>query len=38
MFGHIGLIYELNPAIAALGPALLALGASLAGLVKTRSF
>ncbi|MGI9212392.1 MAG: LPS export ABC transporter permease LptG [Methylococcaceae bacterium] len=38
MFGHIGLIYEISPVVAAFGPAVLALAGALAGLSKTRSF
>lgn len=38
MFGHIGLIYELNPVIAAFGPALMALTGAQIGLLRSRSF
>ena len=37
MFGHIGLIYELNPALAAFGPALIALLGTQIALLRSRS-
>lgn len=37
MFGHVGLIYELNPALSAFGPALIALAGAQIGLIRSRS-